>query len=433
MVLRPKANQQLLRARAPPVAENASWPEIRDALRAAGVPAGIRNGLVKDYKECIENWDVPVKAEDGVLEIEDIVGYPTRKEIFNSLKPEGVTNNYLKEIFAGRVNFFDTKWQMLVRSVAYHDLAAGRWYRKDELADKLRHSRVVCLKVPYHTGFKPEDYSCRTVNNTQGFRWRYTTTSTVAQRHAMDEFIDVYVKHTMGGYKTANPNPVQLPMKYKHYGRYEMLINPTEYVRTNYADRQQDLEPPSAVVHGIWDFRGRKNEDNRVRSLDWFYEGKDGEVIDKWVARHEKLDDGTSQGPSPPYEKIQDGTWKRVVEGEIEGMTTEDQVKGRHLRVDTSRQSKALPIKAPKKIRLSVDSMVANTGLDGAITPTRGMGGRRGTATRPAKGMGSGKAKKGKRLASPQPMAVTRARRLRTKGVRYAEDGGQDSDEDFVP
>lgn len=420
LILRRKANQYLLRAGQPLVVENASWPEIRDALRAAGVHAGVRNALVKADKQCINNWDIPVKEEDGVLEVDDIVGYPTRKEIFNSIKPEGVTGKELQATFASRVNFSDTKWQSLVHSVAYYDRAAGRWFRKDELAEKLRRRLIVRLKVPNHKGFKPEDYSSRTVNTTQGFRWRYVSSSTVAQRHAMDEAIDAFVKHTKEGYKTRNPEGSQHPadVRYKCPGRYEMLINPTDYVKTNYADRQPDFEPPPAIIHGIWDFRGRKNEDKRVPGFEWFHEGKDGEVVDKWVVRHEKLEDGT---------------WKRVVEKEIEEMRSEDRVSGKHLRVNVGKRGTEAQPSSAKRLKLSVNSMVAGTGLDGAIAPSRSMGGQRAVVIKGAKRAGAGRGTKGKGPASPQPMALTRARRSRTKGVRYVDDGDDDSDGEWAP
>ena len=436
LILRPKANQYLLRAGQQLVDENASWPEIRDALSAAGVHAGVRNALVKDYKQCIDNWDIPIKEEDGVLEVDDIAGYPTRKEIFNSIKPEGVTGKELQATFAGRVNFSDTKWQTLVHSVACYDRAVGRWYRKDELAEKLRHRLIVRLKVPNHKGFKLEDYSSRTVNNTQGFRWRYVSSSSVAQRHAMDEAIDAFVKHTKEGYRTRDPAGSQhvTNVRYKYPGKYEVLINPTDYVRMNFAHRQPDFEPPPAIIHGIWDFRGRKNEDKRVPGFEWFYKGKDGEVVDKWVVRHEKADDGASQGPPPPYEKIQDGTWKRVVEREIEGMRSEDQVSGKHRRVNVGKRGAEVQPNTTKRLKLGVNSMVAGTGLDGAVTPNRSTGRQRAVVIKGgAKRAGASRGgRKGKGPASSQlqPMALARARRSRTKGMRYADDGGGDDDSD---
>ena len=196
-----------------------------------------------------------------MLEIDDIVGYPTRKEIFNSFKPEGVTGKELQATFASRVNFLDIKWQTLVHSVAYYDRAAGRWYRRDKLAEKLRHRRIVVLRLPSKKGFNPEDYSSRTVNNTQGFRWRYVSSSTVAQRHAMDEAIDAFVKHSKEGYKTANPQMIQLPLKYKYHGRYDMLVNPAEWqVLGHSMYRQPGYEPLPAIVHGIWTSRGERTK-----------------------------------------------------------------------------------------------------------------------------------------------------------------------------
>ncbi len=408
-ILRPKANQYLQRADRPLIRENASWPEIRDALKAAGIHAGIRNVLIKDYKECVDNWDIPVTEEDGELEINDIVGYPTRKEIFNSLKPEGVTGNDLKEIFAGRVNFMDTKWQTLVQSVACYDRAAGRWYRKDELAEKLRHRMVVSLRVPGLKSFKPEDYSSRTVNNTHGFHWRYLPTSTVAQRHSMDEFIDRYVKHTKEGEKAVKTTGAKGQSKYEYHGRYEVLINPIDYNRSiDPRDRDPELEPPPAIVHGVWDFRGRKNEDNKVHGLEWFYEGKDGEVVDRWVVRRTKQEDGTVT---------------RIVEKEVEDMSTEDQVSGR---------GREVPAKSAK-IKLNVNSMVAGTGLDGAVGPSLATGNHRSVAVPTAKWTDAGNDKKVKALSAPQPIAMTRQRRSKTKVVRYADDGDDDSDGEYHP
>ena len=420
-VLRPAANMHLRKARRPIVSEEASWPEIRDALIAAGIHASTRNDLVRDYKQCIDNWDMPIKEEDGEVELDDIDGYPTRKEIFNAISPEGMKNDDLKAVFGNRVSSMDLKWQTLVFSVAYHDPAAGRWYRKDELAEKLRHHLVVKLKLPNRKRFNPEDYSSRIVNNTHGFRWRYVPTSTVAQREAMDEVILQYVQHTKEGEKAAKEKAkaagIKKPFLYNYRGRYEVLPNPATY--------HPDVGLPTAIVHGIWDMRGQKKQDNRVPGMEWFYEGKDGEVCDKWIVR---------------YDTSPDGTQKRVVEKEIEGMDAEDQIKGKHLRPEPSKHTRDMPGKGGKKLKLNISSMVAGTGtgLDGAIGPSRGVSGKRGGALGYARGRsvakgGAGKSKKGKgAMQAPQPIALARGRRVTTK-VSYTESGIEDSDGEYMP
>ena len=152
--------------------------------------------------------------------------------------------------------------------------------------------------------------------------------------------------------------------------------------------------------------------------MEWFYEGKDGEVVDKWISRQEKQADGTD---------------KRVFEKEIESMSTEDQVNGKHLRVPAAERGKEGQMQGVKKIKLNVNSMVARTGLDGATGPARGVGAQRAVVIKGAKRACASRGTKGKGPATPQPMAVTRARRSRTKGVRYVDEGDDDSDGEFVP
>ena len=393
-VLIPKANIRLFSAGRPILSDTSSWPHVRESLADAKL-SSVAEELWKDLVVSVDNWDIQFRElENGLLEIDDISGYPTKREIFNAIPPEGMTGDHLKMAFAGPVDTADTKYHVLVRSVAQYD--GNLWHRKAELANDLRHRLVVSLKYNWN-GYRPEDFSSRTVNNTGEFRWLYLHTATIAQRESMDEIMPLYVKHIKTRIVEARAagNKVNLP-----YGQYIVLPNPY----------QQSFDPMAPIVHGLWDLAGRKSTDNRVPGCEWFYEGRDGDFDAHWVMIQEKGADGNVV---------------KVLEREIEGMSTEEQVKDLQVRFH------AMQAAAGTKVRVNVGRM----GLDGAGAVSKGKGGKKGIVKTFGPKPGVMKGKKGKKgLAVDQTVTMGRARRETAKVVKYVEqDGVEGSDEEWSP
>ncbi|RMZ85054.1 hypothetical protein DV738_g166, partial [Chaetothyriales sp. CBS 135597] len=78
--------------------------------------------------------------------------------------------------------------------------------------------RVITLKT--RPEFQPEEYSSRTVNKVRGFRWRYVSSSTLAQRACMDEVIANYIDG-----RIHNTSSEDIPAR---FGLYQVLSLPTD-------------------------------------------------------------------------------------------------------------------------------------------------------------------------------------------------------------
>jgi hypothetical protein len=188
------------------------------------------------------------------------------------------------------------------------------------------------------------------------------------------------------------------PKKVHYHGRYDVLIHPHDLLDW----RNGSGGEPAPIVHGIWDLRGLKRADNRVPGMEWFYEGHDGEVVGKWIVRHE-----TDKA----------GNVNTIWEREREGMDAEDQIAGKHLgKVETKAKGRG---SGGKGVKLSVDTMLVGTG--------RGVSGK-------GKGMAVTKGKKRKAsFPDPGPIATSRSKRTKTVGLSYAEDAADDSDGEYMP
>ncbi|KIW51315.1 hypothetical protein PV05_10049 [Exophiala xenobiotica] len=110
--------------------------------------------------------------------------------------------------------------------------------RKEEIGKR---SLVVKLRVP--NSFDPTELTSEKVFFQKGFRYRYTRSSTIAQRRAMDEALDSFVrgKRLDGNWR---------------FGRYEALCDPKDPERTT-------------IIHGIWD----NKDGTRAEGSEWFHDG----------------------------------------------------------------------------------------------------------------------------------------------------------------
>jgi hypothetical protein len=302
-----------------------------------------------------------------------------------------------------------------------------------------RPAKLITLRIP--PGFNPEEYSPKMVTNTGGFRWRYLPNSSISQRQSMDEVIHDYVKFTKEKYKfdrANNPHGIA----HNYAGRYEFLIHPSER-RAWRQDRRR--VPPSPIVHGIWDRRGPRGHDNRVAGMTWFYEGENGEEIEKFVAK-EFVDEYGNHGTR--------------LEKEIEGISTEDQVAGSHSEQAISRKLNSLR-EIPggdRAMATATATAIATRIATATATPSTRINlkvshphphphDRRSTNEKsnptppiPSAWAGTSKSFSGSKLASKkrkaqemEDLSVTRGRKRRSmKAVNYANDGGE-SDDDYCP
>lgn len=251
--VRPRANKLL----GQDVLEDhvAHWRTINKALKDGNVSVGRRNELAVDINQFYSQLDLEEKP--------DFSEFPSPLEVWQAIPPHGLSFQEFKPAFPEVKNFTKPAWAAIVNSVAR--LVDGRWMPKPSseafLTPELppigfREHKVVRLQILAISQFDPEDYSARTVNNTMGFRWRYTNSSTIAQRASMDEVIQDHVVSAIASdrlyiQESGRKNPPRS-------GRYDVLAHPA------------DLDGP-AVVHGLWDVsRGRMTDDPNFQ---WFFDG----------------------------------------------------------------------------------------------------------------------------------------------------------------
>ncbi|KPI45345.1 uncharacterized protein AB675_2799 [Cyphellophora attinorum] len=260
--IRPKAND-LLKAEGQPLLEDHinSWAPIIRSLKSAGIAVEKRNELAVEVNAVIFNLNR--EKED------DFSSYPSPLEVWRAIPPHGFDSDELKAEFP-RIERSDRVWIKLVKSVA--NISSGRFYPKLQSeafpAPELppigfRARKEVVLKSFKVSAFDPEAYSSRTINNTKGFRWRYTNESTIAQRASMDEVVERYVEYILNvdDHKHAQMYGKNHPLPRR--GRYERLAHPA------------DRDGP-AIVHGIWDVA--KNRLVTDIEWQWFYDGEERDI-----------------------------------------------------------------------------------------------------------------------------------------------------------
>jgi hypothetical protein len=401
--------------------------------------------------------------------VHDIEGYPTRQQIFNAFPPEGLPFDDFQEHFDNKYSKYDRTWHKLIGSVAKYDKASQRFFRIDSLTEELGYRKVITLKwnPDIFPGYRPEDFSTKIVNNTSGFCWRYLEGTSPQEREAMDNVIQDYVTTTKRILPIAQAPRKKEPGKliYDYHGRYTTLVDPSKYL-PGLDGRYRFPSEPKPIVHGIWELRGRKNEDKSVPGMEWFYAGlpfdagpvdyskgiPNGEMVKTYVARNEPCYYADGQGPSGEVTRR---------ELEIEGMGTEDQAAGLHMPVHLRAGYGGEKSVVGKKLKLKIDSTSTATehsegsGGEGKSTVKAGKkhgksqgkseasGYAKAAVTRSAVNAsnvkGKGKAARGRGGAKVKgeretPRSV-RAARARAGVKGYKEDewsGGDGSDEEYV-
>lgn len=253
--VRTEANQMLQAAGKEELDETiTTWTAILAALQAAEVSVDRCNDLAMQANLFI------TKSQAQQEGVQDVVGYPARQEIWEALPPHGLNNDELRQTFD--ISPTDTAWQKLVKSVAQRK--DQLWFPNVKSPDEslpqaslppgFRPSKIVTLKIG---SFDPEEYSSLDLTNIKGFRWRYTNTSTLAQRKSMDGIIELHVERILEDDKAL----IALygkPSANAHKGRHDVLAHPMD-------------RAGGSIVHGLWDIgRNKPVEDPK---WEWFYDG----------------------------------------------------------------------------------------------------------------------------------------------------------------
>ncbi|ETN36900.1 uncharacterized protein HMPREF1541_07887 [Cyphellophora europaea CBS 101466] len=268
----------------------ATWNPVAQALQEAGIDQQNINALILEMNEFLAQLqaeDKEIKAKKAAGMIDDIDGFPTRFEIWQTVPPEGLTSSELDNAFPG-TSRVDVTWQKLVMSVASHDQLSGRWFVAKEFdCSTSQRARPppgfgpalkVKLRLKDKQGYDPEDYCTTNVFNADGFKWRFMSTSTIKQRTSMDDVIDRYVRDRKDADR---PHPKYHVQATSHRnGTYEVVGHP-------------DSPEGPGVIHGIWDIRkGQEVEDPKMI---WFYDGGDREIVEMGYPSYDPVPQGTME------------------------------------------------------------------------------------------------------------------------------------------
>ncbi|KAL6250676.1 hypothetical protein RBB50_002979 [Rhinocladiella similis] len=188
-------------------------------------------------------------------------------------------------------------------------------------------SLVVNLRAP--KGFDPDELTSEKVFNHMGFSYRYTRTSSLAERREMDECLDSYVRQTRKG-----------PVPNFRFRRYEALCHPADPLR-------------KTIIHGIWDNR----DGSKAEGAEWFYDG-DGDCqppaieydhkpwMELWKEGTTGGGEGNSdakvhQAPEPEQPQTVNKNFKNVLK--IKLKTRPDANIGKRRKMQPKRQSRKGP------------------------------------------------------------------------------------------
>ncbi|OQV09233.1 hypothetical protein CLAIMM_13376 [Cladophialophora immunda] len=117
---------------------------------------------------------------------------------------------------------------------------------RSDMVDKVTH-HIVRLRIQSH--FSPTDFTSKRVFcHPRGFKYRYTSESTLAQRRSMGDILETYVRAATTKYKDYNPS--------WRFGKYQAVAHMGDPQRTS-------------VIHGIWDLE----TGDQPEGFEWFYRG----------------------------------------------------------------------------------------------------------------------------------------------------------------
>lgn len=241
-------------------------------------------------------------------------------------------------------------------------------------SDQMQSNKPSCpvaLRVP--GGFNPAEFSSETVFSYKGFKYRYTRSSTLAQRRSMDEALHDYVR-----YWTRPRKGFDLTWR---FGRYEAIADPHD-------------EERATVIHGFWD----EKDGSKVKGVEWFYEG-DGEwqppaeaeneqpmaqdalydddqeeAAEEGNEEEEADDDDGEDEPAPPVAKIS------LVNKHLQNVIRLRRADGKRKTRDSVKKAKE-----KSKKRGLAGSHSAPSPLSQAVSTTRSASGSPSSATRRAR------------------------------------------------
>jgi len=329
----PLANNLLTANGHPPLDSNVTdFPGAKEALIRAGLSVIERNKLVDEYNRGLFNdWD-RMQEDGNVHRQEESTGMDHLPLAGRSSDP-----NPLDE-----------------RGIEAEDRSVA------PSKPLTRFSLIVKLGMPPTSDYDPAQFSCNSIFNHKGFRYRYTRDSTLADRKSADEALDSYVRSRM--------ERTRANLTFPRYGKYETICLPADPER-------------KTVIHGIWDTRDGKPIDG----AEWFYNENRNHPADAAddLAEGEEI---SSQAESNQrmrsffFPKSLEKTTKKVMFAPI--------LKNKKQKQKISNQPEAATNAPQKKTKVSPKILLRmNTGQakhgGGRGNSSRGRGSRRGQVGRP--------------------------------------------------
>ncbi|KAK7890092.1 hypothetical protein LTR67_008557 [Exophiala xenobiotica] len=237
---------------------------------ASGEHSSAQIGEPTPSDNALKRGHSPAETED------DTLGVPAHKKQKIETQAENEAQPQMSIVFpeVGDLNTppAHEEWPAVAEPL---ESSSGNLAEREEEIGK--RSLVVKLRVP--NSFDPMELTSEKVFVQKGFRYRYTRSSTIAQRRAMDEALDSFVR---GKRLDAN----------WRFGRYEALCDPKDPERTT-------------IIHGIWD----NKDGSMAEGAEWFYDG-DGDcrppLIEYAGGRVIEGADDKGKGESDPDSEYQE-------------------------------------------------------------------------------------------------------------------------------
>ncbi|KEF63807.1 uncharacterized protein A1O9_01785 [Exophiala aquamarina CBS 119918] len=217
--LLPLANKLLIANRQPPLSSTVTdFPSAKIALLNAGLPVSERNKLVSGYNSGLfNNWNAMLES-DMVHGQDDLARADNLPLVSHSSD----------------------------LTLLYETGNEAESHPATPPDHPERRSLIVKLGGGPSSDYSPAQFSCNSIFNHKGFRYRYARDSTLANRKRADEALDSYVR----GRTARTPANVSFP----RYGKYEAICLPDDPER-------------KTIIQGIWDTKDGK----LIEGADWFY------------------------------------------------------------------------------------------------------------------------------------------------------------------
>jgi hypothetical protein len=213
---------------------DASLAVLTNEKPTSGEHSSAQIGEPTPSDNALKRGHSPAETEDDTLGVPAHKKQKIETQAGNEAQPQ--MSIVIPEVAKINTPTAHEEWPAVAEPV---ESSSGNSAEREEQVGK--RSMVVKLRVP--NSFDPLELTSEKVFVQKGFRYRYTRSSTIAQRRAMDEVLDSFVRG-----KRLDTN--------WRFGRYEALCDPKDPERTT-------------IIHGIWD----NKDGSMAEGAEWFYDG----------------------------------------------------------------------------------------------------------------------------------------------------------------